>query len=238
VATAAAAVRLELAAEDGGELRLEALNAGDETADEVVPEARYQHRSEVGETARLVPGARHEWRFALPISPGAGSLPVTIRVRYREGAAHRTVPLVTVVGAPGPIRATLEVPPVRHHASARLVLENPEARPVAGRVVFVLPEGLATEPESQPARIAPGDRVVLPLVLQNEGGLPPGRYPVFAIFEWTDGPTHEATLARANVEVVAAGPLDRARPLLVGLGALGVTVGLLALAWRASRKKR
>jgi protein involved in polysaccharide export with SLBB domain len=151
------------------------------------------------------------------------------------------VPLVALVGAeaskPSPIRATLEVAPVAHHGNARLVLENAEARPAAGRVIFVLPEGLATEPESQPVRVAPGDRVTLPLVLQNEGGLPPGRYPAFAIFEWADGPTHETALAEAAVEVVAAGELDRARPLLVGLGALGVTLGLFALAWRASRKR-
>jgi hypothetical protein len=241
VAVAGAAARLELTGESRGEVRLHAVNAGDEPAEDVAPEASYQHRLEVGESVQLAPGARYDWRFAPGASMDAGSFPVTIRVRYRERRARRMVPLVVIVGgdpaAPDPIRSILEVGPVAHHASARLVLENGGARAAAGRVVFVLPDGLTTEPESQPVRVGAAGRAVLPLVLQNEGGLPPGWYPVYAVFEWADGPTARTSLARVTVDVVPSGRLERARPLLVGVGALVVTIGLLALAWRASRER-
>ena len=116
--------------------------------------------------------------------------------------------------------------------SAALLIENPDARPVAGRVVVVLPSGLVTDPETLPARVAANGRTTVPLVLENRAALPPGRYPAFALFEYTLSGEHHAAVARADVAVVAEAGGRRARPLLVGVSALAVTLALLAIAWR------
>src|SRR5207245_10960866 len=102
--------------------------------------------------------------------------------------------------------------------SAALLIENPEARPVAGRVVVVLASGLVTDPETLPARVAANGQTTVPLVLENRAALPPGRYPAYAIFEYTVSGEHHAAVARADVALVAATGGRRARPLLGGGG--------------------
>lgn len=236
-----AAARLELAAETGTDLRLWATNAGDETADEVVPELLYQHRSERGGAARLAPGARHEWHFAVA-APGPGTFPAIVRVRWRDRSGRRSLPLVALVSTPdvpaSPVQARLDpTSPVRRMGGARLVLENPGSRPVAGRVAFVLPRGLGTDPESMPARLPAGGRTEILVVLENAGAVPPGGYPAYAVFEYPEDGRHAAVLARASIEVAPEATSSRTRPLVVGLAALAVTFLLLAVAWRAAARR-
>ena len=63
-------------------------------------------------------------------------------------------------------------------------------------------------------------------------GAPPGRYPAYALFEYTLSGEHHAAVARADVALVADTGGRRARPLLVGVSALAATLALLAVAWR------
>src|SRR5438132_1268913 len=166
---------------------------------------------------------------------------VPARGRTRARAGHRlsrggppaVVAAVTAPhGSPSPVRVRLEANPVSPVGSAALLIENPDARPVAGRVVVVLAGGLVTDPETLPARVAANGQTTVPLVLENRAALPPGRYPAYALFEYTVSGEHHAAVARADVAVVADAGGRRARPLLVGVSALAVTLALLAVAWR------
>ncbi len=238
---ALAAARLECTAESRAEvaptLAVVALNAGDEPAREVRPEVLYQHHTYAGEAATLEPGARREWRLALVPPPSPGTFAATVHVRYRDALSRwRSVPLVAQVPAPdgSPVlaRLALEVRPVGRAGSATLLVENPDSRPIAGRVVLVLGDGLATDPESLPVEVAAHGRTTVPLVLENRGALTPGSYPAYALFEYGDAGAHHAAVAHAEVSVVAQAGGARARPLLVGVGALAATIALLAVAWR------
>jgi len=62
-------------------------------------------------------------------------------------------------------------------------------------VVVVLPSGLVTDPETLPARVAANGRTTVPLVLENRAALPPGRYPAYALFEYTVSGEHHAAVA-------------------------------------------
>jgi hypothetical protein len=237
---AAAGPVLEPTAEAGAELRLVVRNAGDETARGVTPGLVYQHTTATGEGVTLDPGTSHEWRLPLPPPPGPGTFPATVRIEYVDVSGRtRSVPLVVRVPTSGPaptaIRASLDVGPLAAGGDARLALDNAGPHPIAGRVVFVLPGGFWTEPESLPAQIAPGGRTIVPLAIQGGGAAPPGRYPTYAVFEYAEDAEHRTVLATA--ELTAPGARRRARPLLVGLGALGVTLALLAVAWRRAARR-
>src|SRR5207247_1802050 len=158
-----------------------------------------------------------------------GSRPLRRCARPRIGAGGGQVPAPD--GSPSPVRLRLAADPVARVGSATLLIENPDARPIAGRVVVVLAGGLATDPESLPARVAASGRTTVPLVLENRAALPPGSYPAYALFEYTASGEHHAAVARADVEVVADAGGRRARPLLVGASALAATLALLAVAW-------
>jgi hypothetical protein len=235
-----AAVALDLR----GEVRLEvtpvlhlvAANSGDEAADDVVPEVVYQRHTYRGETAVLGPGARREWSFALAVPPGPGTFPVTVRAGYRDGSGRAgATPLVTLVrtlDAPrSPIRASLELQPVSGRGAGQLRLENPDAQPVAGRVAFILPGGLYTEPESLPAQVAAGNQATVPFVLENRGARP-ATYPIFAVFEYLTAGARYCVVARQSVAVTAGGHGGRVLPLVVGAAALATTLALLAFASR------
>jgi hypothetical protein len=217
-------------------LELLARNAGDEPAREVRPEVTFQHRTSSGEAVTLAPGASHAWRLALTPPPAPGTFAATLRVRYLDGGAHRrSLPLVAQVpaadGSPALARMTLDVKPVDRAGGATLHIENPDARPLAGRVVFVLDDGLATDPESLAVEVAANGQSAVPLAIENRGALAPGSYPAYALFEYGDAAAHHAAVARTEVRVIGAGSA-RARPLLVGAGALAMTLALLAVAWR------
>ena len=97
--------------------------------------------------------------------------------------------------------------------------------------MIALAGGLATDPESLPAQVEANGRTTVPLVLENRGALPPGSYPMYALFEYAASGEHHAAVARADVEVLADPAGRRARPLLVGATALAAALALLAIAW-------
>jgi hypothetical protein len=146
------------------------------------------------------------------------------------------VPVVAAVSTPeappSALHLTLEARRIAAAGGAVLLAENQGGRPIAGRLVIVLPSGLATDPESLPVQVAAGDRTSVPLVLENRDGLPPGTYPAYALFEYTEAAEHRLAFARADLEVVEDGGQARTRPLLIGMGALAAMLGLLAVAWR------
>ena len=240
-----AGVRLECTAESrsGAALALDvvAVNAGDEPARDVRPEVVYEHQTYSGEAAALDPGARREWQIPLAPPGAPGTFAATVHVHYVDALGRGSVPVVAQVpapdGSPSPVRLRLAADPVARVGSATLLIENPDARPIAGRVVVVLAGGLATDPESLPARVAASARTTVPLVLENRAALPPGSYPAYALFEYTASGEHHAAVARADVEVVADAGGRRARPLLVGASALAATLALLAVAWRRARSR-
>jgi len=101
---------------------------------------------------------------------------------------------------------------------------------------FVLPGGMSTEPESLPAQVAPGGRTIVPVGIQGHGTVPPGAHRIYAVFEYAEGGEHVTIVAPAELAAIAGrGP--RERPLLVGLGALGITFALLAVAWRRAARR-
>jgi len=217
-------------------------NTGTETARDVVPELLYQHRTYDGERAQLEPTIRRAWRFSLAPPDGVGTFPATLRVRWSDpDAGASSLVLVVLVATPraleSPLAATWTVEPITRLGHAHLQLENPGAVPVAGRVVFVLPDHLTTEPESEPAAVPAGGRTTVPLVIENRGA-PPGRsYSISAVFTYTESGTHHAVLAETTAPVVGGSGADRIPPLAIGAGALAVALGLLAVAWRAARRR-
>jgi hypothetical protein len=236
------ATHLELAVETTPDLSVSARNTGDEPADDVAPVVVYQHRTWTGAAVALTPGARHEWRFDVPSPSEPGTAPAIVRLRYRDPHGRTGgVPFVVAMGppdaAPATIAARLETGPVRGAGHGRLVLTNSGSRSVAGRAVFVLPDGLTTEPESMPAEIAAGGRTLLPLAVQA-GNLPPDRYPVFATFEYTEDGTRHVAVAAATMEVLPGPIAGRTLRLAIGLGALAAAFLVLRFANRAARRQR
>lgn len=232
-----AGARLECTVESragaAASLDVVAVNTGDEPARDVRPEVIYEHRTYTGEAAALDPGTRHAWQIALAPPPGPGAFAATVRVHYVDSHGRGSVPVVAPVPAgESPVRLRLDASPVARAGSATLLIENPDAEPIAGRVVVVLAGGLVTDPETLPARVAAEGRTTVPLVLENRGGLPPGSYPAYALFEYTAAGVHHAAVARTDVAVVADAGARRVRPLVVGASALGVALAVLAIAWR------
>ncbi len=235
---ALAAVHIEVTAEGGPELRVVVANVGDESAQDVAPEVLYRHRSERQPAVEVAPGERREWYIALD-APPAGALPAVVRVHYRDNGRTATVPTVVALTAPGTppeaVRGRLDAPAVAGVSHGTLVLENPGSRAVAGRVSYVLPGGLSVDPESMPAEIPSAGRATLPVVLQNEGGLAPGRYPAFAVLAYGDATAPHTVVVRGSVDVGRDDPRRR-RPLAIGAAALGVALITLAIAFRRVRR--
>src|SRR5206468_2353390 len=161
-------------------------------------------------------GPRPEWQIPLAPPGAPGTFAATVHVHYVDALGRGSVPVVAQVpapdGSPSPVRLRLAADRVARVGSATLLIENPDARPIAGRVVVVLAGGLATDPESLPARVAASARTTVPLVLENRAALPPGSYPAYALFEYTASGEHHAAVARADVEVVADAGGRRAIP--------------------------
>lgn len=240
--TASGGTRLEPTAEAGRDLHVVVRNTGDETAHAVVPRLVYQHRTAEGDAVTLEPDAAHEWHLPLPPAPGPGAFPATVRVGYVDGFGRPgSVPLVVLIASAGAaaapsVQAALDVGPLAGVAHGKLLLDNRGPRPVAGRVVFVLPGGMSTEPESLPAQVAAGSRTIVPLAIETRGPVPPGRHAVYAVFEYAEDGEHVTVVATTDV-ASTAGRGPRARPLLVGFGALALTLTLLAVAWRRAARR-
>jgi hypothetical protein len=223
-------------------LEVDVHNEGDRPVSAVAPEVVYSGRSERGETIpELAPGERHGWAFHLPRPAEPGSIPAVIRVRYTGDDGRRAaLPVVATVSTPGllpvpEVRATLTTSPVTRFARAVLLLDNPLAAPVHGRVVVVLPDGLTIEPESQPVEVPAQGRSEVPLMLQNRDEPPGVAVPIFALFDYDlDGRRHLA-IASTSADVAGGGP--PIPPLAIGGGALGLALVLLALAWRRAARR-
>jgi hypothetical protein len=223
-------------------LQVDVRNDGDRPVSAVAPEVVYSGRSERGETlSDLAPGTRHGWTFDLPRPAEPGSIPAVIRVRYTGDDGRRAaVPLVATVSTPGllpvpEVRATLTTSPMARFARALLLLENPLAAPVHGRVVVVLPDGLTIEPESQPAEVPAQGRSEVPLMLQNRDEPSGVSVPIFALFDYDlDGRRHLA-VASTSADVAGGGP--PIPPLVIGGGALALALVLLGLAWRRAARR-
>ena len=239
--SAAAELRLEAESRvaDTVILRVRATNPGPEAVHDVMPEVVYRHRT-VGEdrVGVIDGGTAHEWRTTLPAPSGPGTFPVTIRLRYVDGRGQPRstllVHLVRTPGAPPPeVQATVATEPVSRLGHAVVTLENAAPEQVAGRLVVALPRDLRTDPESRAVEVAAAGRISLPIVVENVGAQPGDVRPVFALFEYDRDGTHHAVLGEATVAVARTS--DASRPLLVGIGALVLALGILALALRNAR---
>jgi len=243
---ARAGTRLDVTTEarfdDPPTLRLTVVDVGDADADDVVPEIHFLHRTVVGDAAHLTPGTQHEWRLALFAPPRPGTFAPTGRVRYVDALGERaSVPVAALFATPGApataVGARLEVGAIGLASSGRVVLDNGGTDAIAGRVAFLLPDGLGTEPESLPAQVPGGRQTVVQFTVERRGGPPPGEYPVYALFEYTADAVQHAALARTIVRVAEGDDGRRARPLLVGGAALAIALALLAVAWRRSARR-
>lgn len=241
-AAAAPTVTARATVGDRTTLDVQVRNAGERALSGVVPEVVYQGLEVRGDrVVALAPGAREGWTFTLPAPREPGTIPAAIQVRYEDASGAHTVPAVAAVSTPGllpvpDVAATLTTAPAAGFAQAELILENPTATPIHGRVVILLPAGLSTEPTSQAADVPAGGRRALTLVIQADGATFPARAPVVALFEYgREGRRH---LAVASGVVSIAGGGAVVSPLVVGLTALAATLALLALAWRRAASKR
>jgi hypothetical protein len=204
----------------------------------VTPEIVYQHRTLRGAPTTIEPGDRHTWAVELPppLRPGAAAAVVRIRAEGLSDAAAAPV-IVALVATPGTapagVRVTFQAAPVTRAGRAEVRLANPGDAAVDGRVVFVLPDGLATDPETRPARVPPGGSASVTLGIENRGALPPATYAVYALFEYTEGGSQQTATAKGLVTVVppaGSGWL----PLVVGGLALLSAIALLAVALKRS----
>jgi hypothetical protein len=216
-------------------------NAGAASVSNVVPVVLYQGRERHGDPRpTLAPGEAATWSEVLPSPTEPGSVPAVVEIHYEDARGSQSIPAVATVSTPGllpepEVRASLTAAPVRESARAELLLDNPTAFAIHGRLIILLPAGLSTEPTSQAAEVPANGRRAVPLVIQNDGAAPSPGVPVVALFEYgTAGRRHLATAA-ATVPIVGGRP--PVSPLVVGSGALAVAVALCGLAWwRAARR--
>jgi hypothetical protein len=207
----------------------------------VTPEVVYQHRTLRDSPATIEPGGSHTWSFELPPALRPGAAAAVIRVRTEglspAAAAPVIIALVATPGtAPAAVRATFDAAAVQHAGRAEVRLANPGTSPVDGRVVFVLPDGLATDPQTRPARIAPGGDTSVTLGIENRGALPPGTYAGYVLFEYADGDEQQTAMAKAPI-TVASPPGSESFPLVVGGLALLAAIATLGMAVRSSARR-
>jgi hypothetical protein len=225
-----------------GALEVTVVNPRPTAVAAVAPEMVYQRRTIRGAGARIDPGGRHTWELDLPppIRPGAAAAVVRVQAEGLADAeaAPVVVALVATPGtAPAAVRVSLEAAPVTRAGRAEVRLANPGDTAVDGRVVFVLPQGLATDPQTRPARLGPSGSASVTLGIENRGGLPPGTYAVYALFEYVEDDAQQTAMARGLVTVVAPAG-SPSRPLVVGFLALLVAIAVLGLALRKSARRR
>lgn len=223
-----------------GALEVMVVNPRSAAVSAVTPEIVYQHRTLLGGPDTIAPGGRSTWSFDLPPALRPGAAAAVIRVRAEglgpTAAAPVIIALVATPGtAPAAVRATFDAAAVTRTGRAEVRLANPGATPVDGRVVFVLPDGLATDPQTRPARIDPGGDASVTLGIENRGALPPGRYAGYALFEYSEGDSQQTAMAKALITVAA--PPGSALPLVVGALALLGAIALLGVAVGSSRRR-
>ncbi len=227
---------------DGTTLRLTVRNTGDAAASDVRPAVHHQGVTRDGEPLpALASGAAHAWTIALERPAEPGAVPAIIDVSYTDdGGTPHTVPHVVAVETPGlpaaDVTLGFDATPIGRYGRATLTLENRGAVPIHGRVVVALPSELITEPVSQAADVAAGDRIVLPIVVQPQGMIRAGVAPAFAFFDYgLDGRRH-VVIGRTDLTVTSPhGPVS---PLVVGSAALAAAFAALGIAWRIAARRR
>lgn len=236
-------LRLEgsVVAQDPPAIRVIAHNTGETTVRDVTPTVAFEHQSYRGVPASLDAGAHHEWRLGLPPPSQPGTSAATVRTEWMDvvGARH-ALPLVVLVSAatelpPDPVELVWTLEPAAPVAHTRVRLENRGPRPVVGRLAFVLPGELTTEPEGQPVTIPARAGTTVPVAIESRGA-ESGSYPAYALFTYTDADRRRAALTAGELTVARAPRGERAMPLAIGGGALILAFALLAVALRASRR--
>jgi hypothetical protein len=207
----------------------------------VLPEVVYQHRTLQGAPERLEPGARHTWELELPPPLRPGAAVAVVRVSAEDASAAAAAPVVVALvatpgTAPAAVRVSLESEPVTRSGRADIRLANPGAAEVDGRIVIVLPDGLATDPRTYPARVPATGSAVVTVAIENRGALPPGTYAGYALFEYAEGDSQQTAMAKGLL-TVAPPAGSESLPLLVGAFALLVAIAFLGLALRRSARR-
>ena len=225
-----------------GALEVMILNPRPSAVAGVLPEVVYQHRTLRGAPMRLEPGSRQTWEIALPPPLHPGAAAAVVRVRTDDPSAATAAPVVVALvatpgTAPAAVRVSLETEPVTRAGRADVRLANPDGAAVDGRVVIVLPEGLATDPQTYPARVPPAGSATITVAVENRGALPPGTYAMYALFEYAEGDSQQIATAKGLV-TVAPPPGSESLPLVVGTLALLIAIALLGLALRRSARRR
>jgi hypothetical protein len=223
-----------------GALEVVVVNPRGAAVDGVLPEVVYQHRTLRGVPARLDARGRHTWEIDLPPALRPGAAAAVVRVRADDASAALAAPVVVALvatpgTAPATVRVSLESEPVTRTGRADIRLANPGAAAVDGRVVVVLPDGLATEPQTHPARVPAAGSVVVPISIENRAALPPGTYAFYALFEYPEGDAQQTAIAKGLL-TIAAPPGSGWRPLVIGVVATLATIALLGLALRRSAR--
>jgi hypothetical protein len=229
-------------AADRTTLQLVVRNTGTDAVRDVRPAVHHQGVTHDGTPLEsLPPGDDHAWTIVLDPPAEPGAIPAIVDVAYlAPDGTRQTVPYVAAVETPGlpPADVTLafESTPVGRYGSATLTLQNRGAVPIHGRVVLALPSALTTEPVSQAADVAAGQRLVVPVVVQRAGGARPGLESVFAFFDYGLEGRRHVVVSRSIVTISdASGSVS---PLVVGGMALALALAALAVAWRIAARRR
>ncbi len=224
-----------------GALEIVILNPRATAVAGVLPEVVYQHRTFRGAPTRLDPGGRQTWEIDLPPPLRPGAAAAVVRVRADDPRAAAAAPVVVALvatpgTAPATVRVSLETEPVTRAGRAEIRLANPDAAAVDGRVVVVLPDGLATDPQTYPARVPPAGSAVITVAIENRGALPPGTHAVYALFEYAEGDAQQTATAKGLVTITPPAGSE-SLPLLVGAFALLSAIAFLGLALRRSARR-
>jgi hypothetical protein len=208
----------------------------------VDPEVRYRLTERRGEPVALAPGERHLWTVELPPPPGPSGVVLFVLARWRDAAGDQhSQPYARAVETaqllPTEAQLMVQPEPAAGHERAVVQVTNATGDPLHARLVALIPAEFFTTPEAQPVDVPPRQTVAIPIDVQSRG--PAGTtYPLQAILQVTQGGIPRTIVASTLLGIGVTPNRPVASPLVVGIGALLVAVGVLVLAQYMARKRR
>jgi hypothetical protein len=186
-------------------------NRGNDTAHDVGPRLRFNDAVRTGPPVQqIAPTAKNEWVLEFPLPERPGRYPLLSTVVYTDPGfrGFSAVSSMTVdVGGVFPARLRGTVSKVslgEGEATLTITVEADDAVERNVSVTAFLPDELGGLRDVGKVRTSRGQPRILTVQLQNYGGLPGSRYPVYAVLRSTDGEHDTAALLMGTVEVTSS----------------------------------
>ncbi len=186
-------------------------NRGNDTAHDVGPRLRFNDAVRTGPLAQQIPPqGNHEWALEFPLPERPGRYPLLTTVSYTDPGfrGFSAVSATTVdVGGVFPARLRGTVSKISLGEGEGTLTVNIEADDTVERTVAVtvfLPDELGGLRDVGKVRTSRGQPRTLAVPVQNYGGLPGSRYPVYAVLRSTDDDHDTAALLLGTVEVTSS----------------------------------